>query len=268
MAGLRPDDGDPFRGGMADALRRGLNDTFATLMPLVDGSIAVRDGYRVLICRSLPIPPVCGVWIDDPSKDEQIAAALPEAVAEVEAAGVPCTLQVINDTCPRTVEQAATLGLTEQELIVGMVVQPDELRAPPPTGEQIRTVDDPRDLQRVLAVTAQGFGVPEAAIAPIYTDRTLAHPDLAYYLAEIGDQPVSAGVGFHNGGLVGVYSIATPPDHRRHGYGSAIVSQIVSDAAKHGASLAYLQASPMGASVYRKLGFQPVIDFTWLTRPT
>jgi N-acetylglutamate synthase len=74
-------------------------------------------------------------------------------------------------------------------------------------------------------------------------------------------------VGFFGHGLVGVYSIATPPHHRRQGYGSAVVARVVADGFAAGARLAYLQASAMGTSVYVRLGFRPVVKFSWISRP-
>jgi ribosomal protein S18 acetylase RimI-like enzyme len=64
-------------------------------------------------------------------------------------------------------------------------------------------------------------------------------------------------------GVVGIYSVATPPEHRRKGYGEAITR-----AAMQVARLpAVLQPSAMGEGLYRRLGFEPVGEVTnWIRR--
>jgi N-acetylglutamate synthase len=254
--------------GEADELKRGLRSTFEVLMPLVDdGRVSVREGYRVLISPQTPFPPFCGIWVDDPTQDAQIAREVEAAVAEVEAAGVPCFVQVIEDRCPHVIAAAAELGLTEREHVVGMVAAPSDVRDAPEAAVSVRRIEDEDELQLTLDVAAAGFGAPAEVMAVLYTPRLLSAPGVSFYLAEVDGKPVATGTGCAFQGLVGVYSVATPPEHRRRGYGSAVVAQIVADGFTAGAQLAYLQASAMGTSVYAKLGFRRVLDWGWLTRP-
>jgi predicted GNAT family acetyltransferase len=55
---------------------------------------------------------------------------------------------------------------------------------------------------------------------------------------------------------VGVFNVATPPEHRRRGYGAAITARVVSDGLAAGARWAWLQSSPAGYRVYEELGFR------------
>ncbi|WP_443081156.1 GNAT family N-acetyltransferase [Terrabacter sp. Soil811] len=57
-------------------------------------------------------------------------------------------------------------------------------------------------------------------------------------------------------GAVGVFGIATPPEHRRRGLGRAVTARILADGVREGASLAFLGASPMGFGIYQRLGFR------------
>jgi GNAT superfamily N-acetyltransferase len=161
---------------------------------------------------------------------------------------------------------AAELGLTERGRVVGMVAAPSGVTDVPAAAVGVRRVDE-EGLRLALDVAAAGFGSPTEAIDVLYTPRILSAPGVSFYLAEVDGEPVATGVGCIGEGLVGVYSVATPPEHRRRGYGSAVVVQIVTDGFDAGAQLAYLQASAMGASVYAKLGFRRVLDWDWLTRP-
>jgi GNAT superfamily N-acetyltransferase len=252
----------------AEQLDRGLRAAFEMLMPLVNQSrMSLRDGYRVLISPRTPFPPFCGVWVDDPAQDAQIACELGAVVEEVEGAGTPCFVQVIEDRCPDVTAAAAALGLTQRQQVVGMVAAPSDIGKAPDTAVSVRRIEKAEDLRLTLDVAAAGFGAPAEAVAVLYTPRLLSAPGMAFYLAEVDGDPVASGVGCTTRDIVGVYSVATSPEHRRRGYGSAVVGQIVADGFAAGAQLAYLQASAMGASVYAKLGFRRVLDWNWLTRP-
>jgi N-acetylglutamate synthase len=242
--------------------------TLDMLMPLVDQArVERRTGYRLLISPLAPVPALCGLMISDPRHDAHIAQELAGAVDEVEATGAPCFVLVDDDLCPHVTAAAAELGLTEREAVAGMVLTPSDVREAPATAATVRRVEDDEALRSALEVAAAGFGVPADVIAVLYTRRLRSEPGVAYYLAEVDGEPVATGVGFNGQALVGVYSVATPPAHRRQGYGSAVVARVVADGFAAGAKLAYLQASPLGMSVYAKLGFRPVLRSCWLTRP-
>jgi hypothetical protein len=64
-----------------------------------------------------------------------------------------------------------------------------------------------------------------------------------------------------------IFSVATPAEHRRHGYGAAITSFATRSLFERGADLAWLQTSPMGEQVYYRLGFRQVANHIQLSRP-
>jgi len=66
---------------------------------------------------------------------------------------------------------------------------------------------------------------------------------------------------------VGIFNVATPPEHRGHGYGAAITAQAIHDGFAAGAELSWLQSSAMGESVYRRLGFRAVESYVLFYRP-
>jgi predicted GNAT family acetyltransferase len=57
------------------------------------------------------------------------------------------------------------------------------------------------------------------------------------------------------------------PDHRGRGHGAALTARVVQHGFADGARLAFLQSSLLGHSVYRRLGFRDVEEYTLLTRP-
>jgi GNAT superfamily N-acetyltransferase len=66
---------------------------------------------------------------------------------------------------------------------------------------------------------------------------------------------------------VAVFSVATPPEHRRRGYGGAISAHAARMGFEQGSDLAWLQTSDLGEPVYRRLGFQHSVMHSLLTRP-
>lgn len=60
------------------------------------------------------------------------------------------------------------------------------------------------------------------------------------------------------GDVAGVFFVDTDPDWRRRGVGAAMTAAALREAAQDGARSAVLDSSPLGLSVYRRLGFRTV----------
>jgi predicted GNAT family acetyltransferase len=70
-----------------------------------------------------------------------------------------------------------------------------------------------------------------------------------------------------SGGMLGVFGVATMPEHRRRGIGAAITSFAVRDRTAE-ADLAVLWRSDLGYQVYERLGFRPVASWeVWVRKP-
>jgi N-acetylglutamate synthase len=104
-------------------------------------------------------------------------------------------------------------------------------------------------------------------LAPLYLLETAAVDGLSYYLGRVDGKDVSTSIGLMLGDSVGIFNVATPPEHRGRGYGAALTVEAARQGFAAGVGLAWLQASAMGLSVYRALGFREVEDYVLLTRP-
>jgi len=86
------------------------------------------------------------------------------------------------------------------------------------------------------------------------------------YIHKEDDQVISIGMSHDTEDTTGFYMIATLESKRGKGYGTAITQQMLFDAKERKLKTATLQATPMGAKIYTKLGFEQfcIFDIYWL----
>jgi len=251
-----------------DRLHQGLRDAFAELLGQIDGArLEERSGYRLVVCPAVPFPGFNGLWAEGP---DQLASLhdLEGAIEEVEGAGVSCWVELRAGWTPAIEQAVRRLGLTDQDSMPGMVVRPAELVVGPAPELEVATVRDAAGLATAGDLAAAGFGVPPELLAALYAPRVAALETVSIYVACARGAPVSTATTWTADGGVGVFNVATPPEHRGHGYGRAITTKAVEDAFKAGADLAWLQSSPLGESVYRAMGFRQVETYVILGRPS
>jgi|SRR4051794_31130945 GNAT superfamily N-acetyltransferase len=246
-----------------------LRTAFLALFQLIESArIEQRSGYWLLASPRTPFAQFCGVWAEHtPEQDEACAAALETSLDEIESAGMPFTLQVRDGLAPLTERRGTELGLTAVEPIEGMLLLPSGLIRPPGADDLTIRPIGVEELEQALDVTARGFEAPPDALRSAYTPTIFTFPGFICYLGFLGDRAVTAGVCAHVEDIAGIFSVATPTEHRRRGYASRLVFQAAQDAFEAGAKLAYLQASPIGCSVYQRLGFRTVEHYRILSRP-
>jgi len=216
-----------------------------------------------MICPSIPIPSFNNVL----PEDDAAASALEGALSDIAAQGLPPGLLVRRGKTPAWEAEAERLGLMVREEEPGMVVTAPELRhvdVPELEIVQVKTADG---LAQALAVAAEGFGVPPDLFAPLFDLAFLEDDGIAYYLGRVGETDVTTGTGFTVGDAVGIFSIATPPQHRGRGYGAAVTAEAVRVGFRAGAEFAWLGSSPSGYPVYRRLGFRTVERYVLYAAP-
>jgi ribosomal protein S18 acetylase RimI-like enzyme len=220
-----------------------------------------REGYTFLAFPTFPVRDLNGMWVDSDAASLHIEAAH----AEANELGTPFNVMVRKGRSPAVEQAAVELGFEQTVQFPGMAVSPRELRAPAVPGVEVLRVETADGLAQALAVGAAGFGIPPDLAASIYSLEVAALDGLAYYLARAGGRDVSTAAGFTIGDGVAIFSVATAPEDRGKGYGAAVTAEAVRDGFADGAEFAILQSSPIGESVYRRLGFRNVEQYLLYT---
>ena len=165
------------------------------------------------------------------------------------------------DTNPADLGQhLADHGLTYWEGSAGMAADLLELSedSPAPADLEIEHVQDRDTLTRWAHAAFIGLGLPEAGIGSgveLFAGLGYDLP-LRSYLGTLHGKTVATSQLFLGAGVAGIYIVATIPDARRQGIGTALTLAPLREARAMGFRIGILHASPMGLGVYRRLGFQ------------
>jgi predicted GNAT family acetyltransferase len=110
-------------------------------------------------------------------------------------------------------------------------------------------------------VSVRGFDNEEVVVEPgIYHPATiLGDGAMHMFTGSVGGRPVAAAMGYVFEGAVGVFGVTTVASARGRGYGTALTRAAMLTETGLPAVLA---PSEMAASMYRRLGFEPVGELT------
>jgi GNAT superfamily N-acetyltransferase len=140
-----------------------------------------------------------------------------------------------------------------------------------PVGVEVRRVVDASGARDFLLVA--GDDPVDPLPAGVVPDSLFADPasllalEVAGFVAYVRDVPVAAAMSFTDGEVTRVGWVATIPAHRRRGHGDAVTRAAVLAGFEVGARVAVLESSPMGASMYRAMGFREITRYrVWVAR--
>ena len=142
--------------------------------------------------------------------------------------------------------------------------------AEPIPGVEIERASTGEAAIEAARTSGAGFEMPSAVtdqMAGIFR-RMGDRPDGPgrYFVARLDGRPVAAAIGVVDGDAVGIYNVATIPEARGRGIGRAVTLAALIDGRARGATMAVLEASPMGRPVYERLGFRDVGETRVLVR--
>ena len=247
----------------ADRLHQVLVSVAERLATVLEGAEFERgDGYWFMSFPTFPIRDLNGVWADSDAATDDLAARRAQAGDR----RTPFTVMTRAGKTPAVEHAARELGLTNEIRIPGMTVTAQDLNDPASELEVLR-VETADGLAQALEVCASGFGAPPELVASIYSLEVAQLEGLETYLGRVDGRDVSTAIGCTIDRTCGIFSVATPGEHRGRGYGAAITAKAVRDGFDAGANLGGLQSSSMGESVYKRLGFRDVETYTLFAPP-
>ena len=155
----------------------------------------------------------------------------------------------------------ATSGFHEIATTPGMVLQPGAgTAAGVPRELTVRPVEDDADRAAYGEVMSQAYavyGTPEESTHAFFERmESLRGPTTRAFLGWRDDVAVSGAALYLSHGLGGVGWVGTRPSAFGRGYGAALTWRVIEEGRRLGVELFNLQASPMGAPVYRRMGFE------------
>jgi len=172
---------------------------------------------------------------------------------------------------PRRVSLEDSFGTSEPPAIEGVRARhmPVMDRQPGPVeevqGVDVTRVEDVDELAFAERVIVDGF--PQKVHQPYLRGQALPPhmleiPGWTTWLARRDGEPAAAGLSYDDGKAVGIYWLATLPEHRSEGLARAIMTRIL---AAHPDRAATLVATDAGVPLYRSLGFVTVSTAVWYT---
>jgi GNAT superfamily N-acetyltransferase len=128
------------------------------------------------------------------------------------------------------------------------------------------------DLQAASKIRRTAFKFPEGEATTYFEDMPSdwlddASPARLFLAGENEDTPVSIGAMIEGAGIPGIYVMATLPEQHRKGFGKAILTRLLSEAASAGNQLIALTASRSGFALYSQFGFLHLFDFDFYSIP-
>jgi GNAT superfamily N-acetyltransferase len=116
------------------------------------------------------------------------------------------------------------------------------------------------DAEQILMAIFPPPTTTESLRGRIQPPRVLDIPEWRVWLAYHAGVPAGAAYTYHDGASLGVYQVATLPEHRRQGVGRAIMAAILN---AYPDELMTLTATDQGRPLYEALGFEACSRAIW-----
>jgi GNAT acetyltransferase-like protein len=136
----------------------------------------------------------------------------------------------------------------------------------PPSGIALRPVTTVEGVFDFVAVNTEAYatyGMPDDVLADIFDrpEQVVADDDTHLVVAYRGERPVAAALTYMAHGVGALQWVGTVSEARRLRLGQLVTEWGTNRAFECGATSCTLQASPMGAPLYAKLGYQTIYHY-------
>ncbi|HET6332652.1 MAG TPA: GNAT family N-acetyltransferase [Polyangiales bacterium] len=149
----------------------------------------------------------------------------------------------------------------------GMVLT-ERVAAPElPAGVEIRTVASEREANDFIDVVAgsyESIGLPNAVARKLLSQPARwMRPYIQVQVAYEAERAVGAAMLLFSHGIAGVYWVGTLPDVRGRGHATRLMRSVSNRAFDFGARCVILKSTPVGVTIYRKLGYREFTRYPW-----
>lgn len=163
------------------------------------------------------------------------------------------------------IEAAERAGLQNVYAMPEMVLgDPPTEHTAPPDGVELRRVDSPDDAAGYWRVATESYadiGFPPEIFAFYENHEYLWADGAAAFLAHVDGRAAGISMTIVSHGVAGIYWVGCAADARGRGLGTTMTAAALEAGFEMGARSASLQASPMGESLYRRMGFETIFDY-------
>jgi Acetyltransferase (GNAT) domain len=145
---------------------------------------------------------------------------------------------------------------------------PDDSPVP---GVTVRIAEDEAAVREFIGINAEAYatyGMPPEVLVDVFDEvaAVLADPAATIVVARRGEQPIATAMVYESDGVASLQWVGTVPSERGAGLGALVTVATTNLAFDRGASSCSLQASPMGAPVYHRLGYDTVYHYEEFVR--
>lgn len=240
---------------LREACDRNLTEAFAALIPHTGAPFAEKRSFGpvVAVATGASDPFFNPVMITDPAASADELAA---AVGWIRSLGVSPSVELREDLRERL--EPDVLGLEFEAVpwaTPGMALHPIPRIPSLPPELRIEPVDFDR-FEDWFTGISYGPGLKS-----VFVQTLLDDPSFRLLVGYVGDDPVTGAAAIMSDEVVGVYAVGTAEQARRRGFGQAATWAAIRAGSDAGCSVAVLQSSEMGLSLYRQMGFIEVCGY-------
>jgi predicted GNAT family acetyltransferase len=167
---------------------------------------------------------------------------------------------------PDVREHLAGEGLVRADELPGMVADNRYLDPTPPVPETVELIEaTAAESEAWVHFVSWRYGLDTSTspyLRQVYANAIGGHTRL--WIASVAGEPVSKVAMHINGGIAGIYGIATTEKGRNRGPATILTLTALHAARDEGVETSVLHSTPMAHALYKRLGYQDVAAFeTW-----
>lgn len=224
----------------------------------MEGAEVVLRERTVLAISGGPTADFNMALVDDSPNLKDVVA---EAVKRLNTRGLPGVFMVSADAAKSLAGEIDELGLTP----VGeapLMVFSGAIPAASPDYELVEASDQ-KDVDVVADMVSSAFAMDREWVGRTFVSAPLAGNSsrIGFYIAKKAGKPMSTVTASGAGSVVGIWSMATPPDLQGRGAGKAALLGAMARRQVMGAKSFFLIATPAGKPLYDSVGYKTVETF-------